>query len=365
MVMLGMASPLLCHFVAGSLASHALRGSPLGEPFSDWTYLEFSLLWALVFTPGALAFYLWLPGSLATMLNALAPRVEAVRPLLLGSPTRAVRDELEHVGADFARIWNKKLWLYAAALAVLGHWLFLWFGVWPEERESLRPFWLESWWYRPFFILGYSTTLLILWLLVIKGALSAVLIAKWFRRFHIEVVPLHPDGVGGLAVVQRHAQRVLLFATFFGCLTWVYARRVWQIRSDGRLDPTVLDVLLRPDIAMMLFVYALAVPACALLPLLHAHLRMVDARNRAMSGISKEYNRVISSIVSEDVRGLEDLGSSTKRLTDLGEAYDALRSRYPVSPIRAPRLLLSFLMTYLPLANFVADMLARLPITRS
>jgi hypothetical protein len=105
----------------------------------------------------------------------------------------------------------------------------------------------------------------------------------------------------------------------------------------------------------MFAVYVLAVPSCALLPLAHAHLRMVDARNRAIDRISKEFDRVIASLASEEVRRLEDLGNSTKRLADLGQAHDALRSRYPVYPLRAPKLILSSVITYLPLMRFVVD----------
>jgi hypothetical protein len=365
LVLVGMGSPILCHFILGALASLELRGQALGERFGHPTYLQFNLLWTLVFTPLSLAFYIWLPRSLATILNALTLRAHAVRSLDPASPARTLDDETRRLASAFRALWGSRLWLWAALGTVTCHSLYLWFRVWPRERQSLHPFWLESSWYRPFFLVGYATTLVVLWLFVIKGVLVVVLVAKWFRRFDIAVTPLHPDGVGGLAVVQQHVFRVLAFATFFGSLTWVYALRVLEIHSYGRPGASVWDVLLRADLAGMLLVYLLAAPVCAVLPMLHAHLRMVDARNRALGTISDEYNRVIADITLSGAARDVDFGGSTKRLTDLGQAHDTIHARYPVYPVRVPKLALGFAITYLPLVKFVLEMLPRVGITRS
>lgn len=364
-VLLGMGSPILCHFILGALASHELRGYPLGERFGHPTYLQFNLLWTLVFTPLSLAFYVRLPRTLAAILNALTLRAHAVRSVDPASPARTREDETRRLASAFRALWGRGLWLWAALGMVMGHSLYLWFRVWPRERPSLHPFWLESSWYRPFFLVGYATTLVVLWLFVIKGVLVVILVAKWFRRFDIAVTPLHPDGVGGLAVVQQQVFRVLVFATFFGCLTWAYALRVLEIHSHGRPEATLWDVLLRADLAGMLLVYLLAAPVCAVLPLQHAHLRMVDARNRALGTISDEYNRVIADITSSGAARDADFGGSTRRLTDLGLAYDTIHARYPVYPVRVPKLALGFAVTYLPLVKFVLEMLPRVGITRS
>jgi len=361
-ILIAVLIPLLCHFPIAYLAS---KGQNADEVVTTTAYVAYNVFWLLV-TPPAFVLYLYLSATVSNLFAQLHPLIHSVRNEsdLTADESQGRPDNPERAAQEFRarclRLWGHPLWTILALLIVAGIWTYLTAVVWPEEQKLRSAFWLskEVEWYRPVFILGYTPTLFILWLLVLKSIVSIGFVSRWFQRFHVEVTIFHPDGVGGLGPVGAHVSRVLLFAGFFGLVTMAYVFRVGEIYSHDRRD-WLLAALERPDLFSYVVVYLFTAPACPVVPILHVHRRMTDARGRRLSGLREEYNRLMRAIVNVQEMGDEELKRIRERLEGLSAAYHEVYSNFPIWPFVPSAILFGFVGHYVPLLLPAVEWLVR------
>lgn len=310
----------ICHHILGFLASYTHSGS--GERYSNPSNLYFGLAWLLLFTPLIWYFYLRQQEILSQVLKSFE------KDDLIG----AVIPESKPLVQSFAAFYNLfmqritlKRWSFLALLPVISFWLYHYLFSWSVKftEEQTLPFWYAVKWFTPFYILGFSVTFYILWLLALKYIQVFYLFNHLFTWFELKVKPAYPDGVGGLEIFGKLLIQRGMMAIGVGIIALAYGLQIWANTNN----------LFQADLLVLFAFYLTIIPLSLILPMLGVHNAMERARTKSLEGISKEISAVLANldpIISSDAATIK---ATNEKLVALKETYQLLYATFPTWPI--------------------------------
>lgn len=293
-------------FGIGSVLSYWLyQDQPIIRVF-DSEHLYYGLFVAAVLLPVTWFLYLWQPHTVAAVIANLEKN-----GLVRLSSGLSLSD---HYRSKLKRIDNSRLYQLGILLAVLFVVVQIWW-VWPHESAKLGRFYF---WHQDkvFFYLFFIPNIIVGYYIGTIVAFRFIW-AMWFvhdmfRNATVDLVPLDPDGAGGLSTVGNFAIRHSSIAVGLGVMASVLTvTRVFIGGGWGFADEILLYVL-----------YLLLVPVSLVLPIWTTHRAMVGFKNDELRKVS---NRFQAENITQQ--------PSQEALKHLQERYVFIRSTYPVWPI--------------------------------
>jgi hypothetical protein len=254
----------------------------------------------LLFVPVVWGFYAWQPVATVGLLRRLR--------------------ELTSAGADTAiRVspWYRlPAWTVIAVL--LAAWEFYRF-MFTHEFTNAGPWVFNSTVVvRAAFVFLASITYYMVAQLVIRQFITTIEIDRLFRREHVPVQFLHPDGCGGLRVLGDHALGIVPLILVTGLnISLVYVRMITggPLGSDTAVYSLVAVTVL----------YVAGFIACFLAPLWRAHEKMVAARDRWLDDIARGFD-LQQALVASQMRDGKPDADAVAKLETVRRAWDIGRS---------------------------------------
>jgi hypothetical protein len=296
-----------------------------------------TLLTSFIVQPIIVAYYLWLPGKTWKMFKSLEKN--SVIPADSGT------GQYSGFVSDIASTSNNRLMslIFVGVAIILTIWIYLiiqQFGTdWSAHlRWPVLIFDIPA-----AFLTVYAGTYIVWRIIIIQWGLDTL-----FRKFRINLQPLHQDGAGGLAAVGN------LVGSYLYCIL-VVALFTISMGITSYIEQGFL-----PFYVILLFIL-LPVFTCVVffLPLRSSHRAMSDNRDELLENLSNKFENIKAGFYSsEDLPPEEELN----KIGELIESYSQIRRIYPTWPINT-MVLRSFgatlLGSSLPLLLALIDKLAR------
>lgn len=276
-----------------------------------------TLVEVLAIIPVGLGVCLLLPGALARLFNTLQSN------RVIGGPLPPYTEPYPEFRRRLLARIDSPIWAALGAAVVIGYWLYRLLVSFPGDLVlNAAPEYQLG--YRVAILAGYS---LPLYLGI--GGLSRFVetllgTGRLFRRFHILVNPLHPDGSAGLRPVGHMLSNSIVVATVFGVAV---GAMIILKQAEGAQPFT------RAETWAGIGMYLVGLPALFIGWLWAPHEAMLAAREAVLTPLADEYQRMIpgASPSAQDTAGT--IKDSTDRLAEIKRQYDLLRDTYPVWPI--------------------------------
>jgi hypothetical protein len=271
------------------------------------------------------AYYLWLPRGIASLFGGLESNG------VIGPPhspsTRSYADYLARVGQSFGRGWWSGIALAVTVISMLG----LVLPAYLDLRDDQSAWWTAD---DPSLVLSFVWTLINVYCVFFVFFYSVVTITwlvRVFRRFTIEVRPLHPDRAGGLSPLGNFTLMLSYIITLVG-LVLVVTPITRNYVAEGSFE-----FRWTAELVLGLGAYIVVAPVVFFAPLSVAHSAMRDAKDRLLLQIARrfetEYGQVQAALAGE-LSGLEDSLKSLRELQDLHKTT----SQFPVWPLNVQNL---------------------------
>jgi hypothetical protein len=267
-----------------------------------------TLLTSFIVQPIIVAYYLWLPGKTWEMFKSFDNNNVI--------PTDSGTGLYESFVSDVARISNnrKTSFIFVGIGIIVTIWIYFiiqQFGTdWSAHfRWPVLFFDIPA-----AFLTIYAVTYIVWRILIIQWGLD-----KLYRKFNINVQPLHQDGAGGLAAVGNLVGSYLyclltvaLFAISQGIITYI---------EQGYLPfYVIIQFILLPVFTCVVF----------FLPLRSSHRAMRNNRDQFLENLSIKFEETkIGFYTNEELPSKEELS----KLGVLIEYYSQIRRIYPTWPI--------------------------------
>jgi len=298
--------------VPGGLASVSYHPAQASDGIAGDTLLI--AMWALIFSPILWGFYLWQARTLSRIFTQLDEKG------VLGRPnSQAQTENVEKTTAVFRSSTHPIIFLIALIL-VAGYW-----GMRITSQSDLYlvhgKYWFEVKWYLPLYIIAWSFALYVMYVALLRQIVFIAELSTLFRKIEIQVNPLDPDEVGGLAPVSQLISGTLVFVIGFGLLISIFILVGHYLRG--------INVFERPDTLSAFALYVVLAPFCLSVPTLAVRNAMLRARSKILAPITEEFRKIIEQANIADPIFKEQ----NEHLKELQERYDIIVEAYPVVPL--------------------------------
>jgi hypothetical protein len=270
-----------------------LRTTP-GIPgtLDDWPNLVIILL----MTPPVIGYYAWQPAIIQSMYDGISARVGR-------SPAAAAR------AAEFLRPLQWPIWaVVAAAVGALECWSWT-----LDLRYSARRTWenANGLMMASIVPLRFLVFYAIVFVLV-RQVVVLIGLNRFFSEFAVKIQPIHPDRAGGPRVLGDY---VLTNGMLIAVLGLILGMELLRVRVD--------TASLTPEFYGELVAYFAVAPTVILLPLLSAHTRRGEAKQKLMAEIAEQFDleyRVLLDGLRRDELKLENV-----------QQLEAIQKIYPIA----------------------------------
>ncbi len=313
-----------------------------GGLIKDWPWWWFQF----VSSPAALLFLFWMPDGIKRILAGL--RTNGV--ILVPPPQQEGCDDAyaEFIN-DFDRSYTRPIWvLVCVALSLLnaaGR-IIPYFRQFTNWRGLAGPTPDEF-----MFLYGYFYWFAIYYfwfLIVVKGTIVVVWLARLFRRFDVLVRVLHPDSVGGFSPIGSIVPRV-------GALVALVGFSMGVIAADAGIhaDMSFWEAVVQTNLIGITVVYIALVPAVYYGLVGSAHSAMKEFKDNIGRQISNEFDHQFALAQTSLKLDHRIKPKHMERLVLLG-AYHGLTDAFPVWPIATKGIAQFFTVVLAPLIVGVA-----------
>jgi hypothetical protein len=298
-------------FVPGGIASASYQAAKTTDGIAG-DYKLFSL-WILIFSPGCWGLYLWQARIFTQIL--LQPYEKGV----FGKTNSKVQKaNAEKIRAVFHNTAHPAL-LGLALVAVAGFWS-LRFYFQSGLFQTVGKYWYEVKWDLPFYVLGWSLALFVLYTAILRQFVFIANFWALFRKAELEINPLDPDEVGGLGAVSQFISAMLMFVIGFGFLISIFMFISYQ---------RGINLFARGDTLSTLVLYLILAPFAMLASTLPVRGAMLRARSKILAPIAEEFRKLMERASAVD----EGLKGQNEHLQVLQERYRIIMDTYPVVPL--------------------------------
>ena len=285
----------------------------------------FDLTWvlvSLVIVPLVFMAYLWMPAMIVEIFNSLE-----VNNMIISKPQSDIetdpdtyKDLLKELAATVSSPW---ITLVGFAGVVI-YWLYTLQVVVPITLTipflARRPVWLIV-----LILVILSPAVYAGVLTLIRMLILITFTNKLFKRFELQINPLHPDGCGGLGSLGRVLAISMLMATFLGATAVGISIAYRSVGLDplSHLEPLGAAIL-----------YVTLTPIILIAWLWTPHNAMLASRNATLQPLAAEFLQTIQqskTLVKEDI---DKIKRSTDKLTEIRRQYELIVDTFPVWPIR-------------------------------
>jgi len=303
----------LVFFVPGGIASVSYqRANPSnGSGIAGDVFLF--TLWTLVFSPAFWGLYLWQARSFSRTL--LQPYEKGV----FGKTNSKVRKaNAERTQAVFRSTAHPAI-LWMALISVAGFWS-LRFYFQSGLFRTTGTYWFEVKWDLPFYLLGWSVALYVLYVAILRQFVFIANFWALFRKADLEINPLDPDEVGGLGAISQFISIILAVVIGFGLLISTFMFISYQRH---------VNLFERGDTVSAVVLYLILAPFAMLASTLSVRNAMLRARAKILAPIADEFRKLMEGARITDA----DFKGQNEHLQDLQARYRIIMDTYPVTPL--------------------------------
>jgi hypothetical protein len=271
-----------------------------------------ALVTDFIFNPITCGIYLWTTIGINTLF-------EQMYRSSIFSSKHEFRNILKQMSFYYQKKWIFILALVTSFLFTLSQ-LGGYFGKAPWKAVAgyleLNP--LMSYWRAPFwFVMFYA-----FFFAAFNVAVTIIVLRKIFRKASIQILPLHPDGCGGLGSISRFSLRI---GFAIGAIGLLLSTAVITEVMNGKLlqsTPVLIGVV----------AYVVFAPLFFFLPLGTAHGAMQDAREAEILSLAKQF-AVTFAKVKDSINSPEESNYSREieRLENIKKLYK-VADEFPVWP---------------------------------
>ncbi len=292
-------------------------------------YMEdLGLYTRLVYSAALWTYYAWIPSGIVEVIKGLVGNRVVQLPARPAGTTASDDGSLASFVAEmqlsFSNRWPTLGLLLLAAVAYFGIQLPSW-QIRGATATIATPLSL---------VLSSVVSILDIYI-VLRLLLCCSLGIYWFwqifKRFKVNVRPLHPDRAGGLSPLGNFALRLSYLMALHGVLL------VLAPITRSFLMSATFGFRFQPDILVGLGIYTLIAPAVFFAPLAVAHSSMRLAKERLLLQIDEKYEVVLGKIQKTLGDDVCDLEADLKSLTEL-QSLHAVAKEFPVWPFNLENL---------------------------
>jgi len=312
--------------------------APIGRPpvsiFNDW--------------PVVFAFWVSLPVILFLVASDQQALDLAMKRVLAAGVVTSSKQFAE----EFKDIWTKKFWALNIRVQVLAPLLAMilsYFTAYLFKAAGAQT-WAQTTTLNNYaYMIGIALFYMLLITYIVRGVAMAVLLKSVANECTIKLIPLHPDGCGGLQPLGRMGLRNQYALTILGINIAVLAIMIY------RIDPSLELVIVVPALA----VYLIFGPVIFLGPLLPFRRVMGDRRRDLMQEIAAPLDAKLDSF-KKQARAHRNISQdefeALERLRAIGKAVGEL----PIWPFDTPTMRVFATAYVIPVFLAAATKLAEL-----
>lgn len=320
-------------YICASVKGFWQGGGGLLEDYTWWWY-------QFVSSPALLLFFFWLPAGLRTILNGLWKN----GVLMLPPHRDGDGDPFLEFGAEFDKSYTRYLWpILGLAFSVLNTSIrmvpyeiqFLnWRGTTGAGAGDLVFAYTQLYW----FVIYYFW-----FLLIIKGAVSAVWVRRLFDRFEVRVQGSHHDDVGGFSPLGSVVPKIGVLVAIIGFTVGVNYLEALTLTTF-----TPKEILLETNVVANLLIYLTAATTLFYAVVGSAHSAMREFKNKFVEQISDELENYVSHARNSLKSGYYQQRRSIDRLEKLS-AFRRLVCELPEWPVGTRGIARFFTLVLVPL----------------
>jgi hypothetical protein len=273
-----------------------------------------TLLHDLLVQPTFFGFFMWLQLHGLEIFNKL--QENAIVP---------TKGDCEHEIRSCKRLlqnrWAMTFAGFMVSLLIVALWMITTSKIAPQTFWVVANPHILSWLAFTNFFIGYVIALVIIDMIQITYSLY-----KIFNSKNISVQALHPDGAGGLGVIGKFSWNCIFIIAPIGFTYSVNIINRYMLHSNFFGDHGI-------SIFIPVIVYLVLAPIIYFIPLVGAHKKMVEFRDRKILITSRKYEEALNQLssISQNSRGEYD--ECLHQVKGLKEQW-AIEMTYPVWPIK-------------------------------
>lgn len=256
--------------------------------------------------------YIWLPNAVCFLFNSL--KDNGVLDTADHSQFQASYERFR----ESLRSWMKRrIWLIGTLIFILLYLLNRYLVGGPPFIRNV-PAWLQIITAILDGLIAYCGVMSLIRLII-----SIIFLNSLFRSFTIHVIPLHPDGCGGLGVMHRVLWVTVtiilgLTLTFYGTI---------QISLANNISPASLDTV------ALAIGYLILAPSFLICWLALPHNSMLRERQSALLPLGNEFQQIATKAVLVTEQETPEFLADTERLSAIKQRYDLINKIYPTWPV--------------------------------
>ncbi|GCF09237.1 hypothetical protein [Dictyobacter arantiisoli] len=174
---------------------------------------------------------------------------------------------------------------------------------------------------RAIVIIAYAPLMFATGMSVIRLVIVLIFTNRLFYFFTLQIQPIHPDGSGGLGILES------LLWLCVGMMLWVVTLLIAMILVQK------LSGLSYAEMFLLGAIYIALIPTLLIGWLIFPHRMMVQARNEALQPLMVEYQHALIQSLSSGTQDTQSIAAETLHLETLKKRYDLVYNLFPVWPL--------------------------------
>jgi hypothetical protein len=184
----------------------------------------------------------------------------------------------------------------------------------------------EQFLYRLGFLFVYSIMLYAAFIAIARLLVVLLNTSVLFRTFKININPLHPDGSGGLGIIEQMLGVSVGIVTTIGAIALLVNASFLTIPKASTSETSLWEAVI------VGLIYLALAPTMLFGWLFAPHKVMQDARNAALQPLADQFQATITTTTPSSSEDALEIKKGTDRMAELKRRYDLLEATFPIWP---------------------------------